>query len=379
MTKPLTYAEIDLKALGDNYRHLKEKLTGSAKMAAVIKANAYGHGALQVARVALEAGAAMLIVARLNEALVLREGGIEAPLLILGSIQREEVATAAASHLTLSVNSLQDAQVLSAAAPQKIKVHIKVDSGMGRLGLALNGTPQRLQECFSIIQEISKLPHLEIEGLYTHFASADGEDESFTLQQFSYFSQLVNLLEKNNLRPPLCHCANSAAMLRYPQMHLDLCRLGIIQYGLWPSESVCHTLVNVRPVMSLRSHIIHIKEVEEETPISYGSTWRAPKPSRIATIALGYADGFRRSLSSKGFVLIKGKKAPIVGRVCMDLSMVDVTSIADVQVGDEVVAWGESEGVHLSADEVASWIDTIGYEMCSCVTQRVTRLYKDEK
>lgn len=378
-TQLMTYAEIDLKALAHNYRLLRSRIAPSARMAAVIKADAYGHGAVEAARVALEEGASYLVVARLNEALALRQAGISAPILLLGSVLSENVREAAAADITLSVNGIEDARRISVRLNGSVvKIHIKVDTGMGRLGLMFNAVKADVDEALRVVAAVSAMPGLETEGLYTHFASADaGENDLDSCRiQFENFSGLIRLLEENNLRPPICHCANSAATLRFPEMHLDMCRVGIIQYGLWPSEDVNHEIIDVRPVMTLRTHIIHLKEVPAGYPVSYGSTWKSTRPSVIATVAIGYADGYHRSLSNKGEMLYRGKRVPIAGRVCMDLTMLDVTDVPGASVGDEVTVWGCEEVCCLSADEVALRAGTIGYEMTACLTARVPRIYK---
>lgn len=378
-THPMTYAEIDLKALAHNYRQLRARIAPSARMAAVIKADAYGHGAAEAARVALAQGASYLVVARLNEALALRQAGIEAPILLLGSVLSENVRQAAAAGITLSVNGIEDARRISACLDgASVRIHIKVDTGMGRLGLMFNAVQADVFETLRVVAAVSAMPGLVTEGLYTHFASADaGESHLDSCRiQFGNFLRLIRLLEEKNLRPPVCHCANSAATLRFPEMHLDMCRVGIIQYGLWPSEEVDHGIIDVKPVMTLRTHIIHLKEVPAGYPVSYGSTWKSSRPSRIATVAIGYADGYHRTLSNKGEMLYRGKRVPVVGRICMDLTMLDVTDVPDASVGDEVTVWGKEGVCCLTADEVAVRAQTIGYEMTACLAARVPRIYK---
>lgn len=377
--EPITYAEIDLQALSRNYRLLRALISPSAGMAAVIKADAYGHGAAEVAEIALKEGASYLVVARLNEALSLREAGIGAPILLLGSALPENAPQAAAADITLSVNGIDDAARLSSHLNgATVKVHIKVDTGMGRLGLMFNSVRADAAEAVKIVEAVNAMPGLQVEGLYTHFASADaGEDHLDSCRsQFEFFRNLICLLEEKHLRPAICHCANSAATLRFPEMHLDMCRVGIIQYGLWPSDEVSRRLVDVRPVMTLKTRIIHLKEVPAGYPVSYGSTWQSSRPSRIATVAIGYADGYHRSLSNKGYMLLRGKRVPIAGRVCMDLVMLDVTDVPEAAVGDTVTVWGYDGQQLLSADEVAGYAGTIGYELTACLTSRVPRIYK---
>lgn len=376
---PITYAEIDLQTLSHNYRLLRALISPSAGMAAVIKADAYGHGATEIARVALKEGATYLVVARLNEALSLREAGIEAPILLLGSALPENASQAATAGITLSVNGIEDAERLSSHLKgATLKVHIKVDTGMGRLGLMFNSLKEDASEAIRVVSAINTMPGLQVEGMYTHFASADADDDNldFCRRQFESFQHLIHLLEENHLRPAICHCANSAATLRFPEMHLDMCRVGIIQYGLWPSDEVSRRLIDIKPVMTLKTRIIHLKDVPAGYPVSYGSTWHSSRPSRIATVAIGYADGYHRALSNKGWMLLHGKRVPIAGRVCMDLVMLDVTDVSEAAVGDKVTVWGYDGNELLSADEVAGQAGTIGYEMTACLTSRVPRIFK---
>lgn len=377
--KPISYAEIDLRQLARNYQLIRGALSPSTKMAAVVKADAYGHGAVQTARTALEAGASYLVVARLNEALALRESGIEAPILLLGSLLPENTAQAAAGKITLSINGTEDAENYSRRLNSlPLKVHLKVDTGMGRLGMRFHNVEADASTALQIVKTVSSLPGIEIEGMYTHFASADAaaDDLQSCRNQFERFKALIQLLEANGLRPPLCHCANSAATLRFPQMHLDMCRVGIIQYGLSPSEEMRGCCLDLKPVMSLKTHIIHLKEVSAGEAISYGSTWKASRPSRIATVAVGYADGYQRALSNRGEMLVNGKRVPVVGRVCMDLTMLDVSEVPEAAVGSTVTVWGFDGESLLSADEVADRVRTIGYELTSGVSPRIERIYK---
>lgn len=378
--EPVTYAEIDLQALAGNYRRLKALMAPTVRMAAVIKADAYGHGAAETARTALNEGASFLVVARPEEAFELRAAGIAAPVLLLGALPPENAREAAAAGITLSVNGFDDARELSGRlGGASVKVHLKVDTGMGRLGFSFNEFSADISDALRTVRSVASLPGVELEGLYTHFASADAAEEetAFCLTQFDSFSRLIRILEKENLRPPICHCANSAATLRFPQMHLDMCRVGIVQYGLRPSEFVDVAALGFRPVMTLRSRIIYLKEVPAGFPISYGSIWKSHHPSRIATVAVGYGDGYHRCLSNRGEMLLRGKRVPVVGRVCMDLTMIDVSAVPEASVGDEVTVWGTEGNKTLSADEVAAAAGTIGYEMTTGLNVRVPRIFKE--
>lgn len=382
MKKNVTAAIVDLKALAWNYRQLAGRITGHAKMTAVIKADGYGHGAVEVAKVALRNGASRLAVARFSEALELRDAGIEAPILLFGYILPENVVEAVSRDIILSVNSFSAAQLISALAAgkgMKAKVHIKTDTGMGRLGivadpLSLHQGHKYEQKSAAEIRAILELEGLEVEGLYTHFASADSLDKSSALHQYELFEGLIKELHSEGIEIPILHCANSAATIELPQTHLDMVRPGVAQYGLWPSDETDQSLIDLRPVMTLASTIIHIKEVPAGFKISYGSTYETGTKQKIATLPLGYADGYSRQLSNKGSVLVNGVRCPIVGRVCMDLTMVDVTE-ADCMVGDRVVAIGAMGDNRISTEEIASIIDTINYEVVTSIGKRVPRIY----
>lgn len=389
MTSPavlpsLTRARIDLRALANNYRELRRITAPSARIMAVVKADAYGHGAIEVSRVALANGADYLAVARISEAVALREAGIAAPMLLFGFALPEYAAYLAANDIRASVDSLASAQRISDEARRcgvTVAVHIKFDTGMGRLGLladALAPTGDVTAEISRAVQEvleIARLPGVTVEGLYTHFANADARDRGHARMQFGLFMEILDELKRHGFDAPLRHAANSAAIIEMPETHLDMVRPGIAQYGLRPSAEVNLEGIDLRPVMTLTSTVINVKEVPAGFKISYGSTYETPAPSRIATIPIGYADGFDRLLSSKGMMLVHGVRAPIVGRVCMDLTMIDVGHVPDVAVGDEVVVFGRQGDQEISADEVAALVGTINYEIVSTLKSRVQRVY----
>ncbi|HEX3031134.1 MAG TPA: alanine racemase, partial [Bacillota bacterium] len=353
------WAEIDLTALAHNVRQIRSLTAPKAKVMAVVKANAYGHGALEVAGVALANGADRLAIATLGEGIALRKAGFGVPILILGPTPPEDVGEAVRYNLTQTVFSYELAEAMSWAAVQQrktAKVHIKLDTGMGRIGLDSND-----KDTVDRILAISKLPNLEVEGIFTHFAVSDITDKSFAREQFTRFLGVTEELEKRGLPIPVRHVANSAAIIDLPETHLDMVRAGIILYGLYPSDEVNKSRIDLRPAMSLKAKVSHVKEVPPGTSISYGRTYQSSGPEIIATLPLGYADGYSRLLSNKGEVLIHGKRAPVVGRVCMDQIMVNVTHIPGVRVGDEAVLFGEQQGVHLSVDELAEKIGTINY------------------
>ena len=383
MDHPLTWAEIDLNAYAHNIRELRRISRPPARLMAVVKANGYGHGAIQVAREALSNGAQYLGVARLNEAIPLREAGLEAPTLILGYSSPELAPLLIEYDLTQTVYSLSTASALSEQAVRKgkkINVHLKVDSGMGRLGLLLEstgGSPDNnvLQSTVQTIESIIRLAGLTVEGIFTHFATADSADKSYADLQLQRFMELLNGLQKEGLAPPMKHAANSAAVIDIPDSHLDMVRPGIATYGLHPSDEVNKHIIDLKPVMTLKSRIIHVKEVAPGFNISYGITFQTKTHTTIATIPVGYADGFNRLLSSRGHMLVHGCRVPILGRVCMDLTMLDVGGVADVALEDEVVVFGKQGKEAVTADDIAADLDTINYEVVSTITGRVPRVY----
>lgn len=380
----LTRAHIDLDALAHNYRELRRVASPAARMMAVVKADGYGHGAERVSRVALENGADYLAVARISEAVALRETGIAAPIVLFGFALPDYVAYLAANDIQASVDSLAAARRLSDEALRvgtTIQVHIKFDTGMGRLGLLAEplapfGDPgAKISRAVQAVLDIARLPGVSIEGLYTHFANADAADKSHARFQFSLFMEILEELARNGFEAPLRHAANSAAVIDMPETHLDMIRPGIAQYGLRPSAEVDMEKIDLRPVMTLASTIINVKAVPAGFKISYGSTYITPAPTRIATVPIGYADGFDRLLSSKGEMLVHGMRVPIVGRVCMDLTMIDVGRVPDAAVGDEAVVFGRQGNQRISADELAAHVGTINYEIVSSLTSRVQRVY----
>ncbi|MBQ4120103.1 MAG: alanine racemase [Clostridia bacterium] len=366
-----TWAEIDLKALVHNFKILKS-LSGDSKIIAVVKADAYGHSAKAIAPILEKEGADYFAVSNIEEALDLRKYGIKKPILILGYTPIECVEILKENDISQCVYSKEYALKLSEKAIKentKIKVHIKLDTGMSRLGFncrseGLNGIKDAI--------ESAKLKNLIIEGVFTHFAVSDGDsdsDEQFTKAQYERFTNALETLNKNGVTPTLAHCCNSAGFLSDNKKHLSVSRIGISLYGLTPSPKFEQDLV---PVMTVKSIVSMVKEINKGDFISYGRTFKADKNMRIATVAVGYADGYPRSLSNKGYVLINGKKAKIVGRVCMDQMCVDVTDIPEVQMGDEVILFGKK----LSVDVIAGLCDTINYEIVCGISKRVPRIIK---
>ncbi len=384
MSKHLTWAEIDLAAYAHNITGLKRITRKGARLMAVVKANGYGHGAIEVAREALKNGAGYLGVARINEAVQLRAAGLEAPILIFGYTPPDLADTLIKYDLTQTVYSLSAANTLSEYARQKgtkISVHIKADSGMGRLGLPLilddgNGPEYRpLQNSVQEVESISRLSGLTVEGIFTHFATADSADKTYAEAQIDVFTDFLNRLDRKGLIPPIRHAANSGALIDLPESHLDMVRPGIATYGLYPSDEVNKNKVDLKPVMTLKSKIIQLKKVPAGFNVSYGITYQTKEPTTIATVPVGYADGFNRLLSNRGCMLVHGQRVPIVGRVCMDLTMLDVGRVPDAAIEDEVVVFGQNHTETVTADDMASKLNTINYEIVSTITARVPRVY----
>lgn len=367
------WSEINLKAIAHNIKQLVGVTAPGTRFMAVVKANGYGHGAPQVASTALANGAGYLGVARAAEGETLRRAGIEAPVLVLGYTTPANYRSLLANNLTQTVYSLDAARELSAAASREGKkavVHIKVDTGMGRLGFACDSGAS--------VREIittALLPHLEVEGIFTHFAAADSVNKEYTMMQWQKFRTLLDTLAGEGLAFRYRHAANSAAIIDLPETHLDMVRAGIAVYGIYPSGEVKTGRVALKPAMTVKASVAHVKRVPAGTGISYGVTHVTPAETVVATVPAGYADGYSRLLSSRGQVLVRGRRAPVIGRVCMDQFMVDAGHIPDVKPGDEVVLMGRQNGEEVSADEIAGQIGTIAYEVLCMVSARVPRYY----
>ena len=384
MDKPLIWAEIDLNAYAHNIKELRRITHPNARLMAVVKADGYGHGAVEVAREALQNGAEWLGVARIDEAIRLRQHSLTAPILIFGYTPPDLAKQLIEFDLTPTVYSYSTAEILSTNAQsigKTIGVHIKVDSGMGRLGLlpdtlVSKKAPKDMKnEAVREIESISKLAGLAIEGIFTHFATADSADISYAKKQLEIFLDFTHQMRRAGLELFLKHAANSAALLQLPESHLDMVRPGIATYGLRPSEEMKKMQAVLKPAMALKSKIIHLKNVPAGFNVSYGITYQTQHPTTIATVPVGYADGYSRLLSSRGHMLVHGKKVPIVGRVCMDLTMLDVGTLSNVNLEDEVVIFGQQDNKSITADEIASRLNTINYEIVSTITARVPRVY----
>jgi len=370
-----TWAEIDLSAIAHNVRQFRTRIPSPVKLMAAVKADGYGHGAVQVARAALAAGASALCVGMLEEAVPLRESGIDAPILILGFTPREYAPYLLEYNLVPSLFTKEEAETFSRTAVKDgriMDVHIKVDTGMTRLGCF------PCEDADRFVRFVKDLPGLRITGLYTHFASADRADLSSAREQLRRFLVLVKRLEEQGINIPCKHAANSAAAVNLPESRLDMVRLGIGLYGLSPSPETKWDSIDLRPAMSLKAKIVFIKDVPAGTGISYGSTYVTSEPERIATLNVGYGDGYRRRLSNRGQVLVRGMRAPVVGRVCMDQTMISVRGIDGVKTGDTAVLFGRQQDAELHVDEVAHWLNTINYEVVTAIGPRVPRIYLGE-
>ena len=374
-----TWAEIDLDALARDFQAVREAANPQAKVCCVVKADAYGHGAVRIAREFEELGADWFAVSNLEEALQLRLGGIGKPILVLGYTPPEEAAALSNHHISQCVYSLDYARDLSRTAEEAgvtVNIHVKIDTGMSRLGFYY----QDISRDEATVQEVKaacQLPGLHPEGIFTHFAVSDEgkAGDAFTMQQFGCFKEMIESLLREDIDFEVRHCANSAAVFDYPLSHLDMVRAGIVIYGLYPSEELRHK-PDLTPVLSLRSVVSHVKTVKPAATISYRRKFTAQKEMKVATVPVGYADGYPRILSAKGAqVLIGGKRCPILGRVCMDQLMADVSALPDVKVGDTVTLIGRDGEEAITADELANLEGSINYEVVCGLSKRVPRVY----
>ena len=361
------YAEIDLDAIRHNLKEIRRHINPASKFCVVVKANAYGHGAIEISNVAVECGADFLAVATVGEGLELRRADFKLPILILGLVPEDALGVVVAADLTQAVVDFETAEKISNAAARldKIsKVHLKLETGMGRIGVAPN-------EAAALAAKISKLPNVELEGVFSHFADADNPDRTFTNHQIEIFKETANKIRQAGVDVKIFHIAESAAILDIPEAHFDMVRSGIINYGLYPSPDVRRT-IELKPAMKLVAHIAYLKKISAGVSIGYGREFVAERDSLIATLPLGYADGYIRAY--KNFhVEIRGQLAPIAGRICMDQTMVDVTDIDGVAVGDEVILFGSEL---ISADDAARHLNTINYEITCLVSARVPQSFK---
>ncbi len=363
-----TQVEVDLGRLSANLDAIRARVR-PAKVMTVLKANAYGHGMVEVARHMVASGADSLGVAFLEEGILLRQRGIEAPILVLGGIIGNQIPLFLQHDLALtasSIGKLEQIEEAAGALGVTATVHLKIDTGMERLGV-------HYYSADGLLEASLRCRHCAIEGIYTHFANADAADLTHARLQIERFHEVLRFYERRSLPVPTRHMANSAAILQLPESHLDLVRAGILLYGVYPSASVAHT-VAVSPALAWKSRVVFFKVVQPDHPVSYGSTWVSDHPVRVVTLPVGYGDGYFRSLSNRGKVIIRGKTYPVIGTVCMDQTMVDIEGDSAYN-GDEVVLLGESGGSAIRVEDLAAWAGTIPYEVLTNINTRVPRVY----
>lgn len=366
-----TWIEVNLDAIAQNVRNIK-KLIGEKELMVVVKGNAYGNDVLEVSSVVLKNGASRLAVARLEEGIFLRKAGITVPILVLGLTLEQQVELLVSYNITPAVSEYEMIEKLSEFAVKEgkiAKVHIKVDTGMGRIGILHN-------HILDFVKKVKVLKNIEIEGIFTHFSVADEKDKTYTEEQFKKFMDVLTVLENEGIRVPVKHASNSATLLDLPHMWLDLVRPGISVYGLYPSREVQKT-VKLTPAQTFKTRIVFLKELPEGEDISYGRTYTTKKKRTVvASLPVGYADGYNRLLSNQGEALVRGRRFPIIGRVCMDQTMIDVTDLPQVEIGDEVVLWGRQGKEEITAEEIAEKIGTINYEIVNMPDKkRVPKLF----
>lgn len=370
-----TWAEVDFDKLAHNYHALRGLAPAGTKYLGLVKADAYGHGAVPVAKKLEELGADYLGVACLDEAIEVREAGVKTHILILGCTSSIYAAELVKYNITQACYDLEYAKELSAGAQKAggtITVHIQCDTGMTRLGFMCH--EDTMEKSASEIIEAVKLPGLKAEGIFTHFSDSDGSEE-YTMLQFGRFQDIIQRVRDLGYEFEIRHCANSAATLLYPATYLDMIRPGIVQFGHFPDAKMDHALCDLVPVLELKSRVATVRDVPANTPVSYGRTNTLTRPSRLAVIPVGYGDGFCRGFSNKLTVLINGKKLPIVGRICMDMCMVDVTDAPDVKEGDVAILYGSDGTNDQPVEAGAEIMNTISYELLCVLTKRIPRIY----
>ena len=363
-----TYVSIDLDRISGNFRAIREK--AGVPVMAIIKADAYGHGAIQIAR-HLQGECGFFGVSSMLEAMELRQAGVDTPILVLGHTRTAAFAEAVRENIRPTIYRYEDALALSEEGVRQgkqVPFHFAVDTGMGRLGF------QATEADADICAKIAALPNLETEGLFSHFATADCADLSRAREQAQLFDRFDKMLKDRGVSVKIRHLDNSAGLMNF-DTHYEMVRSGIVTYGMYPSEEVSPALLKLEPALSWHSRVTHVKLLEPGRPISYGGTFVTEKPTMVATVPVGYADGYRRSLSNRFYVLIRGKRAPILGRVCMDQMMVDVTDIPDVQINDRVVLVGCDGDQQITMEEIAGVADSFNYEFVCGISRRVPRFY----
>ncbi len=370
--RPRVVAEVNLGAIEHNYKQIRQHIPNHTEMMAIVKADGYGHGAKEVANFLQEQGVNRFAVAIVAEGEELRSSGITSPILVLGYTPRADIKALIENDLTQTVFSYEMAKTISDEAGRlgkTVNIHLKVDTGMGRIGFL--SSPKSIEE----ILMITKLPHINLEGIFTHFSTADEEDTSYTKEQWSIFEGFLKELSEVGLELPIIHAANSAAIMCHEYTHLNLVRPGIILYGYYPSPYLEGKVLDLEPAMTLKTQVVHVKELPEGQYVGYGRKFYTHQKTKIATIPVGYADGYSRNLGNKGRVLIRGQYAPVIGNICMDQFMVDVTHIKGVSVEDEVVLFGKQQDAVIPVEEIAQSLGTINYEIVCMIGKRVPRIY----
>lgn len=365
------WAEIDLDAIAYNTRNIK-KLIGDKDLIAVVKANCYGHGVIDIIPTLLENGVSRFAVAMISEALEIRDNKITAPVMILGFTPLYLGEELINNNIEQTVYDLDYAKELSKIAltlNKKAKIHIAIDTGMGRIGFLPN------EKSIDNIAEICSLEGIEVIGIFTHFSTSDEKDKEYSHEQFTKMLSVMDTLKKRGIDIPLKHVANSGAIIDLPDTYLDAVRAGIILYGYYPSDEIDKNNLALKPALTLKATITNVKTLEKDMYVSYGRTFKTSNETIVATIPVGYADGYLRKLAENGKVIIKGEFAPIIGRICMDQFMIDVTNIPDVKIGDEVILLGEKNGLKYNADDMAKKLDTINYEVTCMLKSRLPRVY----
>ncbi|MDA3734116.1 alanine racemase [Niameybacter massiliensis] len=370
--RPRVVAEVSTEAIRHNYHEIRKVIPHNTQIMSIVKADGYGHGAIEIAKIFQDEGADCFAVAIAKEGEELREAGIEKPILVLGYTPAADIEALIQYDLTQTVFSYEMAEFISEEAAKfnkSVNVHIKVDTGMGRIGFLAD--PQSVEE----IKRIATLPNINMEGIFTHFSTADESDPSYTKEQWSIFTGFLNELHEAGIEFPIVHAANSAAVMVHSYAYVNMVRPGIIMYGYYPSDYLFGKKINLQPAMTLKTQVVHVKTLGEGHYIGYGRKFCTPREMKVATIPIGYADGYSRRLSNKGRVLIRGQYANVLGNICMDQFMVDVTHIDDISVGDEVVVFGSQGDKTVSIEELARLTDTINYEIMCMIGKRVPRIY----
>lgn len=366
-----TIIEIDLDALTENVEYFKTKLSNNVELMAVVKADAYGHGAIPVVTHLQTLGVKYFAVAFLDEAIQLRRAGILDYILVLGYTPDHGIELACKYDIALTVYTLDIIKRIENVGKElgkKIRVHLKIDTGMGRIGLS----PQDIDE---YIDYIKTTKWVDFEGIYTHFANADLKEKSFTYSQYNKFNEVINKVNET-FKPSIIHASNTAAVIDFTEFKQTMVRIGIGLYGLAPSSEVSLLKDDLKPVMTIKTEVIYVKNINAGQTVSYGATFKATKKTTVATLPIGYADGLSRNLSNKGYVIIHGVKTPIIGKICMDQTMIDVTGLNNVQIGDEVIIIGSQDGQQITMDDNAKLLNTINYELVTLLCKRIPRVYK---